>query len=60
MIKHLKKVVRLCSVEVYKTLHGNSLLSWVFHLGHKELEESFVAVFYGRGLLLPLCLSDKQ
>ena len=37
-IKHLKKVVRLCSVEVYRTLHGNSLL-WAFHLGHKAPEE---------------------
>ena len=46
----MKKVVRLCSEEVYRKLHGNILLSWAFHLGHKELEESFVAVFYGRGL----------
>ena len=37
-------------MEVYKTLHGNILLSWAFHLGHKEPEESFVAVFLWKGL----------
>ena len=40
----MKKVVRLCSVEVYRTLHVNILL-WAFHLGHKAHEESCEAVF---------------